>query len=444
MVSILIHAAILLLAGMFVAVTAIRYEQPKFEGREYVRPKTKLKRLQLPVNIEQKATPRSPDFARRITAPPVYTHQAEFELPAFSGTGGMDFSLSDRRISAGDLSFAVAQFNLFGVRSRGEKVLFILDTSRNMMIDEIGGIPAYQLIKDELTGLLRRIPPTTLFNVIVFEANGRVEAFTPELNTANEKNIEKLKRWIDPLNSYADKYGMSTLGYRGTPVEFEPLAPVYNTQRGWMAAVSYGIQRGVDSIYWLGTNDGVAWIDKDILADCKKGKPLQILSGQPPRSLEVNYDPYGGKERWERLVAEARKKYDAENKARLARGRPIRVLPDGGPGNTSLVQTYFPGVSPPGYRHHRQQYSYTARDITEYVRAMREKYDLVHRNPGFIKLKRRTFSLHVIHFVGSSSTGRQFELSRLKDVSTQLNSDYARLPGLDAIRAVSTSSRYRR
>ena len=442
--SILVHAAILFTAGMFVAVTVIVREEPKFEGREYVRPKMKLKRLQVPVKIEQKAASRSPDFSHRITAPPVYTKKVEFEMPSFSGTGGTDFTLSTSKISAGDLSFAIAQFNVFGIRSRGEKVLFILDTSRNMMVDEIGGIPAYQLIKDELTGLLRHVPPTTLFNVIIFEANGAAESFTPEMSTANEENVEKLKHWLDPLNSYKDRYGISTLGYRGTPVVFEPMPPVYNLQRGWMAALSYGLQRGADSIYWLGINDYMEWIDKDVLADCRKGKPMADPSGHLPRTREINYDPYGGKERWDKLVAEAQKKYDEENRVRLARGMPIRVLPDG-LGYSSLVRTYFPGVLYLDYRNNQHRYSYTDKDIADYIRAMQKKYNLVHRDSGFIGLKRQKLSLNVIHFTGNTpGVEWQPELVRLRNIPPQMNGDYARLPGLDAIKTVSTSSRYRR
>lgn len=40
--------------------------------------------------------------------------------------------------------------NVFGLKSTGEKLVFLLDTNNGMLVDEVGGIPAYTIIKKEL------------------------------------------------------------------------------------------------------------------------------------------------------------------------------------------------------------------------------------------------------------------------------------------------------
>jgi hypothetical protein len=53
-VSLAIHALLIVVALSFVAVTVIRKEDQKFEAKHVARPKVPLKKLQVPVNIKKR------------------------------------------------------------------------------------------------------------------------------------------------------------------------------------------------------------------------------------------------------------------------------------------------------------------------------------------------------------------------------------------------------
>jgi len=430
MVSIIIHAVLLLVAATFVAVTVVIRDEAKFEGKQLVRPKMKLKKLQVPVKIEKKATPKVPNISQRITAN-AQTKSVDFKMPELAGFGGTSVDLSGAGLGAGGLNFAMAQFNVFGVRSRGEKALFVLDTNRAMLLDEVGGIPAYKIIKDELGSLLDRIPPTTLFNVIVFESSSS-QAFSPDMSAASDENIKKLKEWLAPLNSHQNRYGISTLAWRGTAVQFECHAPIYNTQSGWIAALSYGLQKGVDSIYVLGTTDSVSGIDQLLLDECKKGKPLQYLSGRAPGNYSTyDYDSPAWK-KWNETVSAAYKKLNEENAARMARGQPVRVL-DGN--EDAVVKAYFPGATKPPavQKQTTSRYTYTINDILAYSSAMQIKYGETDRRAASFGLKKKSITVNVVHFVPTS--GEAKELPYLRNLAARTRGGYVKISGLEAIRS---------
>lgn len=438
-ITLAVHAILLLMAGAFVAVTVVQRSETKFEGKQIVHPKMKLKKLQVPVKIEQHIKRQAPSLSQRVTANTrMNTKSADFKMPEVAGFGaGTGVDLSGVSLG-GSLGFASTQINVFGLKSSGEKILFILDTSRNMLIDEIGGIPAYKIIKDELTGLISRLPPTALFNVVVFDRDTAARAFSPELGLASQVNVEKLQAWLAPLNSDLARIGIETLSSPGTPLKFEPIAPIANNQDGWLAALSYAIQKGADNVYWLGTDDTMRPIHQDLYNDVKCGRTLSDPTGIPPKFRGVDYDNCGGKEAWDKKVVEARKRFNAENDQRRAAGQPLRVISTGG-GNYALVLMYFAGAAIPAQKIDvlNVRYEYTPNDVVEYIEALQKKYAGNDRRSVAIGLQAKPLSFNVIHFVPKN---KEFSpLLRLDAVSRKMNGNYLRVEGMDAIRSSATS-----
>lgn len=443
LVSIIIHALIFFIAGTFVAVEVIQRSETKFQGKQIVRPKMKLKKLHVPVKIEKKVRQQAPKLSQRVTATArVNTKSTNFKMPEIGGFGGGSIGVDLSGASlGGSLGFATTQLNVFGLKSTGEKILFILDTSRNMLIDEIGGIPAYKIIKDELINLIEGLPPTALFNVIIFDHTD-ARAFSRDLSQASDANIQKLKKWIKPLNSSKSRFGFSTLASPGISVQFEPLPPIPNIQRGWPAGLTYAVKKGVESIYWLGTDDDIREIIKDLYEDAKRGKPLPHPSGIPQEMRGYDYESYGGKERWDEIVAEARQKFNEENARRRAAGQSLRVIAGHG-GEFALVRMYFPSTPIPQRISAGKMYHYDSQDVVEYVENLQNKYRNTDRRSASIGLKKKDLSLNVIHFVPKSVGEVQFNrpLNRLRDAARKLNGDYLRIEGREAIESAATAGR---
>ncbi len=436
-ISIAIHVILFFVAGAFVAVNVMQRSETKFQGKQIVRPKMKIKKLQVPVKIEQKIRQQAPTLSnqQRVQATQVKTKSVDFKMPEMTGFGN-GVAISGKGFE-GSLGFATSQLNVFGLKSSAEKVVFILSTEPDMLTDDIGGIPAYTIIKQELIGLIGSLPPTTLFNVVVYD-RGKAFAFSKELSTASDANVEKLQTWLSPLNASKDKYGLATLGFEGHPVSFEPLSPIFNRQLAWTAGFSYALANGAESIYWLTRNAYLWSMNLNQWTQCSRGIPLEKTTPPPAptSSREWDYDEVGGEEGWKALVAEAKKKLEEDNAARLASGKPVRVI-GYGPNDISLVQAYFPKSKLPiktalaEPRAPAKEYS--PADFMSYIQAMATKYAKKDRLAVSIGLKEKKISVNVVNFVSkdhSTSAKKSFV-----EILGESANGYKQIKGLAAIRS---------
>lgn len=441
-VTIVLHAILFFASGVFVAVQIATTPKTEIVGKKFERPKMQLKKLQVPVKIEQQS--KQPKINQRVvSSSKVKTKSIDFKMPELSGIGGGSAGVNVSGISlAGSLGFQTTQLNLFGLKSRGENILFVLDTTRTILADEIGGIAAYKIIKNELAALIGRLPPTALFNVVVFDNKG-CRAFSKDMSRASEENVKKLKSWLAPLNSKINKYGLETLGSQGTTLYFDPIYPIPNEQNSWIAALTYAIQKNVDNMYWLGAQDDIDWIHKDFLDSVKNGKPLSDPSGRYPTGADLSKYP-GGPEAWMKKVAEAQKLYDKENRERLARGEPMRVITGSG-NDTSLVKMYFPaGPFPVEFDEGKTRYKYTADNVMDYIAALQKKIRGKGETKVLAGLKGKKLAINVVHFVPKSTAeiqtaGLDFELESMQDVARKTGGSYLKIQGMDQIKSSATA-----
>lgn len=441
-VTIVLHVVLFVASGVMIAVTIERKEEAAFKAQTITRPKMELKKLQVPVKIEQQAKKQPKIRPQSVSAAGVNTKKVDFVMPELSGTGsGIGVDLSGISLG-GSLGLRTTQINLFGLKSKGETFLFVVDTSNNILTDEVGGIPAYKIIKAELTGLIGRLPPTALFNVAVYDQNG-CQAFSKDMCTATEETVNKLKAWLAPLNTDKSRYGRSTLGTSGSFFSFEPMPPVPNTQSGWIQALTYAVKKNVDNMYWLGTDDEVDWIHKEFLDAAKNGEPLSDPNGRYPHGVDVKNYP-GGAEKWRKVVAKAQALYDKENAARLARGEPVRAKQSSG-NDVSLVKMMLPTEQVPLQEDQtlgKERYHYTAKDIVNYIEALQKKYKEQDLRMALAKLKMKRLRINVINFVPKTmegvSKGLDFELTVMKDLASKTSGSYVKIQGLDAIRSAAT------
>ncbi|VGO19512.1 hypothetical protein [Pontiella sulfatireligans] len=88
LVSLGIHAVLIVIALSFVAVTVIQKEEKAFEAKPVNRPKMTLKKLQVPVNIKKKTT-KKPKLRKRIVVQPkMNASMPDIKMPEISGVKG--------------------------------------------------------------------------------------------------------------------------------------------------------------------------------------------------------------------------------------------------------------------------------------------------------------------------------------------------------------------
>lgn len=413
MVSLLIHALIIVVAFSFVVVKVLVKEEQNFEALKVNRPQMKLKKIQVQVKINKKKL--KPKIRKRLVVKMPQRKVPEFKMPEITGVkGGIGGSLEGSGLGGG-LGFSMPEINMFGVKSRGEKFFFILDATPSMIIDEMGGIPAYNIIKQELLKIAESLDSTVLFNIVVFDST-KSKVLFPKLVPASAQNVETMKAWLEPLNRVTENmddkdYGLKTLGpgAHGAvgEIEVDPL----QRQVWWMKPALLAMKQQADTVYLLTYQWG-------------------NLSHTGEKVKHVGVD----QEKKKKYIALARKKHKEENDKRRKNGDPPRVLGS----DTALLGAYFPNVGFGGVKTGGGGgLAYNPQIMTKAMTEVRERNrpKTPQLRSGTFKKKKDALSVNVIQFFRKSEGPRDQE--NLKKFATMNSGKYNALSGLEAIQSSS-------
>ncbi len=330
-ISIGIHVLLILFAGSIVAIRYVQKRDAAFSGENVSRPKLERRQLQMPVKVQnlQKKSSRP-----KVTTRMASVSQASFALPdamgmgADIGGGGFDRSGGERSLSsmgsAGSLGFGVSGVNFFGAKSKGEKMIFILDANKAMVEDRRGGYFTYKFAKDRLMEMIDGMSSATLFNVMVY-VRGQSVMFSPKLVPATPDNRDAVKKWIAPLNATPAVVGKidNLPGQYRPPVEYEdtPIDILYD----WVRPVQAAMEQKADNIFVLCSGYGWQWVsDQAIMKRFDIDSKEEWLEG---RGWDAERVAKFDRERREWL-AKAHQKLAEENEARKAAGQPPKFVQD--------------------------------------------------------------------------------------------------------------------
>jgi hypothetical protein len=414
--SLVVHAILIVVAVSFVAVKIIIKDDAGFEAKTAKRPKAPLRKLQVPVKVKPK---RAPKIRRQIVVKrQVNRKMPTIKMPEIKGVkGGLGSAGSGTGYGIGGVGFSLPEINIFGVKSKGEKVYILLDASAEMMYDEMGGIEAYRLIKEELIRIVDALPSTVLFNVVVFQDGDRYKALFPSMVNASDSNVEVMKKWIAPLNAASvnmssKDFGTKTLGSGGHEIEKIEVDPI-KSYGGWVNPSLMAMKQQADSVYLLTSR----W-----------GRLFHRVEHSEGSAVEIR--------NWDQLYEKAKKKLAKENENRKKKGRPPRILK----GKMSIIKAYFPDAHPPGSR---VTFDYTPKIMHQVMDTIRKEYSSsMPTTSGLPKKKVSKYSFNVIQFVrqGGSNTEeqtRQQERSseELKQIARLCHGAPRSIPGLEAIKS---------
>ena len=332
-ISIAIHVLIIVFAGSIVAYEYIKRQDAAFEGQNVNRPKLERRQLQMPVKVQnlQKKS-RRPKVSSRMTS----ASKSALALPDMSalgmglgkdgdafgavgagGDGGTERELSSMG-AAGSLGFGVSKVNFFGAKSKGEKIVFIVDTGKAMMEDKKGGYYTYKFVKDRIYQLIGRMKSATLFNVMLYggKYNPTVTAmFSSTLLPATVENKAALKKWLEPVNSNPKTVGqIENLGNYSPPFEYE--TEVGSKVQSWLKAAQAAMEQKADNIFILVPGWG------------RHDRPVDLSLRE--KWFEEHGWPKERRQRYDDREKERMKKAEAllekENKARTKKGLPPRIV----------------------------------------------------------------------------------------------------------------------
>lgn len=312
-ISIGFHLLLLFFAGSLVILSVVRGPAAVFKGEKIDRPKPEPRAMQLPVKIQemQKKGPQPKVTTRVVSAaalpfalPSMSLPETSYKLP----DSGESLQSQRSRGMPGSLDIGVTGVNFFGTRAKGEKIVFILDASKQMMEDAKGGYTTYKFAKDKVYHLVDAMPAATLFNVMVYN-DSNVDMFRPQPVPATQENRNALKEWLAPINSNPNDVGRVASKYRSS---FVYESDIGGGARGWLKAVQAAMEQTADTVFVLCASFG------------RQNAVRQ--PGAPAERDEKKMAEY--REKLREVNEKARKAFDAENAARAARGLPPKIVYD--------------------------------------------------------------------------------------------------------------------
>lgn len=328
--SFILHLAVLVIFGTIKLVTEFAREEKTFEA-ELIEQPPQIE-PEFTVNLEQRN--RSSEPPRPL--PIVVNNPQAVNVPAIDidldvavssvygrgRGGGFGTGMRDGGIRDMDMSISTVEF--FGIKSKGEKVVFVVDASKHALVDAKGGIPAYRLVKEELDRLVGKLKGTTLFNVLFYDG-AQVYAYQPKLVPGIDANKSGLKPWMADIhkNSYTKLANNVSVD--------ETIEPLKTQSRYFWRGVQAAVEMNADTVFLLVTQS--------------PGVPR--FRSEEERLAVWKEKGYGPAEQaaYAEAVKRARELLKEENEARAKAGKPPRVVVS----TKGLVrESGYKGMYPPG------------------------------------------------------------------------------------------------
>lgn len=157
----------------------------------------------------------------------------------------------------GSIGMGLSNISVFGLKTKAERILFVIDANRHMVTDKKGGLNSYRIIKDEITDMVGNLSAGTLFNVML-QDRSKTMLFKPQLTSAGSEVHQQLIQWINPINATATNVGLENNRAAKKPI----LATLKNEEvykvlpRGWGGnetgfMTQYALEQNVDAIFFI-------------------------------------------------------------------------------------------------------------------------------------------------------------------------------------------------
>ncbi|MFP4069588.1 MAG: hypothetical protein ACLFVC_05340 [Opitutales bacterium] len=320
----------------------------------------------------------------------------------------------------GNIGLGVSDVDFLGLKSRAERVLFAVDASKHMLVDEKGGLNSYDTIKEEITSEVRKLSVGTLFNVVFFD-NGRLLYFKPKPVSAGGEISDELEKWIEPINADIDSLGLR-----------DPERP------GLETLPEHPVHQAITGRTWHGTNE-LMYLTQIFLEQAIDA--AFIVTGDPLGFDKVRREPTEEEDaEWEEITEdpkyqEALKLYQAEsdsvnkkareklrklNEERKKKGIPPKVV-TGALWRAMGIEREHPH---PG---HRPAYFIEEREVEDY---MDEVVDVLYEQKGG-----QPPSMNVVLFLAGDEKISDEKEDRVKDYVRYFDGDYRIIRGLDEIKS---------
>jgi hypothetical protein len=347
-VSVLLHVVAGFVAGVVTIATHVMKEDAQFEEPPAVVEEAPPPDVKVEIKPQQAPQMQPMQNLKMKQVGNIAIANVAVDLPSMGDSftvsaglgGGMGGSLMGG--ARGSIGMGVSDISVFGLTAKAERVLFLIDASQDMLTDKKGGLNSYQVIKDEITNMVKGLSTGTLFNVAMYDAGG-ISFFSSGLKSAGADSHQQLVRWISGINSSISQVGLPRGGRKSmgsllkTSADDE-LFKVFQKGRGNAVLTHLALEQKVDAVFVIsGSMDGFSrMVGKRELTPAEKAKNDAYYASAEYQQAKTAYSAEVA--RVQPLVAAAEKR---ENASRAKRGQPPKVWGSGGGASLEAKAKYF-------------------------------------------------------------------------------------------------------
>jgi hypothetical protein len=433
-----VHAVALFILGSitvykYIVPDEAQFEEPSPVVEEQPPPEVKIEIKQQPPKQQAMQSLRMKQVGNiAVSAVDVNLPNMQESFTVSAGMGGFG-SGSLLGGTSGTLGIGMSDISVFGLKTRAERILFVIDANSQMLTDAKGGLKSYKIIKDEITDMVGNLSAGTLFNVMMADRRNS-KFFKKQLVPAGQEVHQQLIQWITPINANARNAGLVE-GARDVGRErLETLSKdathediLWANQPGNDTAfmTQLAIEQDVDAIFFIaGYHRGFERVRRR-LTEKEEADWIRF-------STSRKYQDQLAMHQKEVPVMQNRIDYKMKkiNEERKAKGQPARVLNS----RWGIYSDYRElglewETEHPGWR---PDYFLESREIEKYFKKV---VDILYTNKGSEKP-----SVNVILFLAGDEEMRKEWEEQLDDYTDFFRGKYRIIRGLAEISNASSSS----
>ena len=342
--------------------------------------------------------------------------------------------------SHGAMNIGMSNLNVFGLKSKGEKVLFVIDAGEEMLFDSKGGINSYNTIKDEITSMVGNLSAGTLFNVMLFDWNG-YSLFKPQLVASGTSITSELEQWIAPINSSIKNAGsIPNKKLLDAKAELEGFERFYAGIKQHIYQDNSRTQKllemKVDAIFYITgrhsgyTNFRLGYLPKELEALKTKFAQEQELNKTDPDRIALIQ---ARKAEEAELLKTVKKKLATLNEQRAAKGIPPKVIGGHLPSQMKFFGLSYKTAEPPPTGLHIPPHSLAREnDTRKYFKRLTKKL--------YLDLGDRPPSINIILFLAKDEEYPANIEKSVKQLVRDFNGKMKIIRGLSQIKSSAQSS----
>lgn len=243
--------------------------------------------------------------------------------------------------SAGGLRMGVSAVDFFGIQSKGERIVIILDIARSMLDPKRGDIPGFIRVKERLQEVVNGLSSATLFNVMVFSSG--LDVMSPNLILANSANKEVATHFIEPYWKATEgkldieaKRSVFLKNYMPDYGDFEPKGGSSRMDMALLAA----FEQGADAIFMI--TDGTPSFTRGFTPDEQKVYDRRLAEYERRKANTTPEELAEYEKKRAEVLEQNRLKREAQAKEREERGLGDVVTEGGGGSYGSVTAPWGP------------------------------------------------------------------------------------------------------